>query len=97
MGSLQPAWVANHDPAVRIWSSPFKDAVDFCEAAEHWSVFTVLAAQVGRRVLVFNPVQPGHCRAGLDQRGRCGAGGSTVGAAPVPGGPPWGGVARRRS
>ena len=51
--------MANHDPNTRIWSSPFKDGVDFGVAAEQWTVFPVLAPQVGHRVLVFNPATGG--------------------------------------
>ena len=42
-----------------IWSSPFKDAVDFGVAAEQWTVLPVLAPQVGQRLLVFNPATGG--------------------------------------
>jgi hypothetical protein len=57
--ALEAAWVTNFDPHVRIWSSPFQDAVDFGEAAPQWTVFPVVAPQVGQRVEVLNPVTGG--------------------------------------
>lgn len=48
------------DPDVHSRPSPFQDVVDFGVAApEPWTVFPVLAPQVGRRVLVFNPATEG--------------------------------------
>ena len=56
---LQPASVASFDPLVHIWSSPFKDAVDFGFAGPQFTVFPVLGPQVGQRILVYDPVTAG--------------------------------------
>lgn len=53
---IQPAAVVNFDARARIWSSPFRNAVDFGEAAPQWTQFQVLGSQVGSRILVHNPV-----------------------------------------
>jgi LysM repeat protein len=55
------AYVRNDDPSVHIWSSPFADAVDFGEAAPHWTRMLVLAPAFNQRLLVLNEFsgQPG--------------------------------------
>jgi hypothetical protein len=53
---IQPAAVENFDPNAHIWSSPFRDAVDFGDAAPQGTRFEVLGPQVGSRILVHNPV-----------------------------------------
>lgn len=54
---LRQTYVANHVlEGINIWSSPFKDAVDFGPATtKQWTVFPVRAPQVGQRILVENP------------------------------------------
>ena len=53
---LQPSEVENFDGQVHMWSSPLRTAVDFGEAAPQWTRFQVLGPQVGKRILVHNPV-----------------------------------------
>jgi hypothetical protein len=53
---LSPAWVANHDPSVHIWSGPAGGAVDFGFAGRQFTTFSVVAPQVGPRFFVYNPV-----------------------------------------
>jgi hypothetical protein len=48
------AYVRNFDPAVRIWSGPFADAVDFGVAAPQWTRMQILAPRLGGRLLVLN-------------------------------------------
>lgn len=51
---IVPAYVRNQDPDVHMYSSPFKDAVDFGKAAPQFTSFTVVGPQVGRRIYVYN-------------------------------------------
>ena len=52
---MQTAWVTTFDPGVHIWSSPYKTAVDFGEAAPQFTSLQVVWPQVGGRIFVFNP------------------------------------------
>ena len=51
---IREAWVSNFDPNALIWSSPFKDAVEFGPAAPQFTSMRVLNPQVGDRILVLN-------------------------------------------
>jgi hypothetical protein len=50
-----PAYVQSFDPELHIYSGPFRDAIDFGVAAPQYTVFTVVAPQVGSRLFVHNP------------------------------------------
>jgi LysM repeat protein len=51
---LTEAYMRNFDPNVRLWSSPFKDAVDFGVVGPQWTRLRVLSPQVGQRIMVYN-------------------------------------------
>lgn len=52
---LQPAYLANFDPNVHIWSGPTSDSQDFGVAGPQNTVFTVVGPQVLNRIYVYNP------------------------------------------
>jgi hypothetical protein len=51
---LVPAWVANFDDGVHIYSGPDPTAIDFGEAGPAFTTFAVVAPQVGGRLYVFD-------------------------------------------
>jgi hypothetical protein len=51
---LVPAWVANFDESVHIYSGPDPTAIDFGEAGPAFTVFSVVAPQVGSRLYIFD-------------------------------------------
>jgi len=53
--TLVPAYVANFDANVHIYSSPFVGATDYGLAGPQFTTFTVVAPQVGSRLYVYNP------------------------------------------
>jgi hypothetical protein len=53
---ITPGYVQNHDPLVRVWSGPTREARDFGFAGPQWTTFTALAPQVQLRLFVWSPV-----------------------------------------
>lgn len=51
---IVPAYVANFDPNVHIWSGPTSVAIDFGVAAPQFTIMEVVGPQVGTRIFVFN-------------------------------------------
>jgi len=52
---IVPAYVQNFAPGLRIWSGPSVDAIDLGEAGPQFTIFTVVAPQIGARLFVYNP------------------------------------------
>lgn len=59
-GVLVPAWVANFDSDVHIFSGPTREAQDFGVAGPAFTTFPVVGPQVAARVYVFNPATLGN-------------------------------------
>jgi hypothetical protein len=53
---LVPAWVANFDPEVHVYSGPTASADDFGVAGPQFTTFPVVGPQVAHRIYVFNPI-----------------------------------------
>ena len=57
---MVPAWVANFDGDVHIFSGPTQDALDFGAAAPAFTTFPVVGPQIAARVYVYDPNTQGY-------------------------------------
>jgi hypothetical protein len=57
---MVPAWVANFDGDVHIYSGPTSDALDFGVAAPAFTTFPVVGPQIAARVYVYDPATQGY-------------------------------------